>query len=376
MIVKPLVGTFPDMAITISGAPVDYTSINAVEFLLSENMHDGLSIEMGGIPTRAITDYIDAPVLVNITMSGQTHTFTGNVIDVLPVSTTSGGLVNDSPFQTARLICMGASYEMRDNSSLYLVDYSLRDVVERYVDKYKISADVPQDSIRRGSVVQGTRNDWKFLVDEVTRNGYSMTLHGTHLHIFDPYAALSRTGVIISLITLRKTRMDAAPYPGQILDFRGRFGARNSDGKYKESIVSVLTNGKTFTVSTGDGTSRFKEYPSDYGGTYGEAVKLAEVEKKKAYDYEAQAQVVGVVGIVPGSVVKLDEYDNPQFDGYWYVREVKHRVATGAFLTDLSLARNKEEHLTRDGTLPMRDVPESEFYGGRWVSKRRGVNEY
>lgn len=376
VIVKPLVGTFPDMAISIAGAPVDYNSINAVEFLLSENMHDSLSFEMAGIPTRAITQYDEAPVRVDITMAGQSHTFVGSIVDIVPTAITSGGLLNNSPFQTARIVCMGASYDMRDNSAFSFSNYTLRDVVDRYVEKYKISVELPHDDTRRTAVVQGARSDWKFLVDEVQRLGYTCTLHGTHLHIFDPYSALSRTGTIVSLITLKKTQMDSNTYPGQILEFKGRFGTRNSDGVHKENIISVLGQGKTFSVSTGDGDARFKQYLESYGSSYGEALRMAEAERKKTYDYEAHAQIIGIVGIVPGSVVKLDEYDNPQFDGYWYVREVKHRIATGAFLTELELARNKNTNLVSDGTPPRRVPPGSEHTGTRWVAARKTTYEY
>lgn len=378
MIVKPFAGSFPDLEVTISDVPVDYASLNAIEVTLSENMHDMLVFEMAGIPTRLVTAYINSAVKVVLSLGNTGFTFAGRVIDVMPVAVTSGGLVNHSPYQTGRIVCLGNSYEMRGGGKKVWTDYTLADIVRDFSEKYKFSADLPTAKLRQSLKVQEAESDWQFLVKEVEANALVATMHGTHLHIFDPYSALSRQRTFTTLTTLRRTKMDAVAYSGQILEFKPRFGERNADGIYKETSVDVVSKGGSllYTLSSGDGNARFQQRIDGFGSSYEEATKLAEAARRRAYDYEATAQVVGTLSTVPGSVVKVDTYDNADIDGYWYVREVHHRVATGAFITDLTLARNRDNNLVLDGTSPMLLPPAPLHLNGRWEASRRVVREY
>lgn len=380
MIVKQFAGTSPNLDISIAGVPVDYESLMAVEITLSENMHDTVSFEMAGIPTRAITEYIDQPVRLLASLGGsQKQLFVGRVVDVVPTAVTAGGLMNASPFQTATIRCMGYSYEMRGAQSRVWNDYKLKDIVSDFSELYGFSATIPLIQQRFNLSIQSTESDWQFLVRECTRQGYALTMHGTHMHIFDPYEALSHNTSLAGLTTLNGTNMDATTFPGQILEFKGRFGERNPDGRYKETIVSVLTSAagnSTFDVSSGDGTARFQERLDAYGTTYGEAVRIAETSRKAQYDYEAKVNAVGMLGTLPGGVVKVDNYQNSDFDGYWYVREIKHRIATGAFISELSIARNSVTQLEVTNTEQYQEGPAPAFYNGLWSSSSRGVYEY
>lgn len=377
MIVKPFVGTHPDLDIVIADVPVDYESLMAVEILLSENMHDAVSFDMAGLPPRAITDYIDRPVKLSATIGGnQRQQFVGRVIDVSPTSITSAGLVNDSPFQAARISCMGHSYEMRGSRSRVWNDYRLKEVVEQLSETYGFSATLPKVEQRFTLSIQDTQSDWQFLKREVEGHGLAMTMHGTHLHIYDPYQAYSHGMSRASLTTIKATRGDGTAFPGQILDFKGRFGERNPDGRYKETVVSVLAGNSTFDVSTGTGAARFEERLVEYADTYGEAMRLAESSRKKQYDFEASVTAVGMLGTVPGGIVVVDNYDNGNFDGPWYVRNVKHRIATGAFITELDIARNADSQLVPTNVTAFKEGPAPAFVNGLWTSSMRSVNEY
>lgn len=377
MIVKPFVGTHPDLDILVADVPVDYESLMAVEILLSENMHDSVSFEMAGLPTRAITEYRDRPIKLIASLGGNhRQQFTGRVIDVVPTSITSGGFVNDSPFQSAKIVGMGHSYEMRGDKSRVWNDYRLKEVVELLSELYGFSATLPKIAQRFSLSIQDTQSDWKFLQREVERHGLSMTMHGTHLHIFDPYHAFSHGKSRASLTTVKATRGDGSSFPGQILDFKGRFGERNPDGRYKDTVVSVLAGNTTFDVSTGTGAARFEERMVRYADTYGEAMRIAEASQKSQYDFEANVTAVGMLGTVPGGVVIVDNYGNPDFDGAWYVRKVRHRIATGAFITELAIARNANSQLFPTNVTAFKDGPAPAFVNGIWTSSMRGVHEY
>jgi phage protein D len=377
MITQPYAAISPTLDIIIDGVPVDYESLMAVEFLLSENMHDAVSFEMAGVPTRALTEYRDRPVRLTASLGGnQRQDFVGRIVDIVPTSATAGGLMNSSPFQNGKLVCMGFSYEMRGSRSRVWNDYRLKDVVEQLSMEYGFSAALPRVEQRYNMSIQDTQSDWQFLVEEVQNHGLAMTMHGTHLHIFDPYGAYSRNTSIARLTTPTATKGDFTAFPGQILDFKGRFGERNPDGRYKETVVSVLAGGTTFDVSTGSGNARFEERLVEYADTYGEAMRLAEASRKKQYDFEATVTAVGMLGTVPGGVVIVDNYQNADIDGPWYVRSIKHRIATGAFISELEIARNATSQLVTSNMAQFKAGPPPSFYNGLWGTSSRSVDEY
>lgn len=385
MIVKPPLGIFPTMNIAIGEVPVNYESMNRVELHLNENMHDMATIEMVGLPTRALTDYINRPVNIDLSIgSARSQRFVGRVVEVNPTATSATGLVNYSPFQEAQVVCLGHSYEMRGSKSRAWAgggSVALRDVVDEFSSTYGLSADIPRTPLVHNMLLQEAQSDWQFLVDLVKRLGYACTLHGTHLHVYDPYKALSRNASFARLLTLRKTRGDAEAYPGSIMEFVGNLAENHPDGRYKDTVITVNDGKTVYDVSSREildisDRPRFTNRVIEYVDSYGEAIRLVEAANKEEYDFCAQAQVVGLLGTVPGGVVVVDSYDNKQFDGYWYVKGVKHTVTSGAFITDLEIARNKNSELKRTNTPSCRPAPAPVYDGSRWRSGRMGVDEY
>jgi len=382
MIVKSPVGATPKVDMAIGGVPVDYNTIYAVELLLEENQHDMLVFEVSGIPPRAITDYYGQPVKVEIDSGGKLfQKFVGYVEDIRPVSRTSAGLMNHSPFQDAKIVCMGASYNMRGSTSRSWHGYKLSGVARDLANKHRFSVDVPTDDYVNDSLVQTNESDWQFLTRYATQLGYRVNMHGTHLHIYDPQSALSRQSFYYNLSSLISSSTRFNPHPGHILEFSGTFSRRNIDRSYKESEIAVLGkdnsvyNLKSTMLSNSNGTNRFPNRIGALAYSLGEANRRLRAEDRAKHDYYADVSVIGLAGCVPGAVLKLDKYD-AEFDGYWYVKSVKHRIHTDAFITDLRLAKNMKSELVFDGTRPFQPPPDSEYQRGSWVSKKARVNEY
>ena len=98
MIIKNSTGTTPSIDLSIGFVEVDYISIQQISLSLKENEHDLLSIRMAGIPVKAITDYVKAPVRFTMVRgSSQSHEFVGEIAQVIPDSQTRMGAVNNSP---------------------------------------------------------------------------------------------------------------------------------------------------------------------------------------------------------------------------------------------------------------------------------------
>lgn len=385
MIRKNPQGVSPTFELTIDDAAVNYQALNSLKLTLGENRHDLLKIGMAGVPTRAITEYRTKAVRLDInTGPGYTETFTGYVENVLPGSKTNQGLLNRSPFHDVTIVCLGASYEMRGARSKVWEGYKLSDVAQEFANKYLLSLDVPMDNLLYNQVIQSEESDWQFLVRYAKLLGYSVTCHGTHLHIFDPYDASQRGISYNKLLTLRKGSRGGRPHPGVVLEFEGRFKDDHPDGVYKDTVVTVMQeDGTQFDVSTSDlkglsGPARFTNRVSLHAESYEEAVRIIEATNKQMYDYEAQVKTVGMLGCRPGGVVDLDGYGG-EFDGMWYVEGVEHNVTSGVFTTDLNIKRNVNSELNEYRNVPaLTRVPEPYFdhRNNTWRTRRDQYRVY
>ena len=103
----------PKTYIALHNVEVNYHSVQQVTIDLCVNKHDMVVLKLAGIPANYITDYIDAPVRVTLSSGpGRSQDFCGRVLYVEPESDSRAPIVNNSPFQTVRLVCFGASMSM------------------------------------------------------------------------------------------------------------------------------------------------------------------------------------------------------------------------------------------------------------------------
>lgn len=384
MITQSTVGVSARTEILIANVPVDYANIRALEIHLAENQHDMVVFEILGIPPRAITDYHGKPVVVKIDTGGNfSHEFHGYVEDVRPSSASGMGTVDNSPFQEAKVVCMGASYNMRGKRSRTWSNHKLTEIARELCRTYGFSLDAIKDASLHPTLLQTNESDWQFLTRYAQFLGYSVNVHGTHMHVYDPYKALSRQSSYHILSTMRrKINNSLNPSPGQILKFEGSFSKRHVDGEYKESTVTVVNeDNRMFDVGSRSLTSPntdnalFPNRVPEYVDSFEEASRRIGSVAKQKYDYYADAHVLGVAGCVPGGIVNVDNF-NSDFDGFWYVQEVKHRVHSQAFTTDLRLARNYNSELQFTNTASAQKPPKSVYGLNRWVAENNRVNIY
>lgn len=383
MIRKGAYGVSPTVEVVIGNVSFDYTSINRVELHLAENQHDMLVLTISGIPPRAVTEYYGKPVQFNMYVGGNfSENFVGYVEDVRPESFTGFGLMNNSPFQECVIVCMGASYVMRGKASNTWNGYRLSDIARELSAKYGFSVDAPSDRAVNESLLQTGESDWQFLTRYATFLGYSVSLHGTHLHVYDPYAALSRQNSFHVLTTLNSKDRSINPTPGQIIEFKGSFSSRHVDGDYKESTIAIVGEDNTvYDVSSTtlepvhNGVARYPNKMTEYTDNFEEASRRINSESKSNYDYYADVRVIGIAGCAPGGIVRIDNY-NSDFDTYWYVQEVNHTIHSDAFYTDLRIAVNKRSELKFTNTAKYQTPPVSVYRNGRWEARDRLVNEY
>lgn len=386
MIAKSKNPLSPDTVITINNVEVDYTSIVGFTLSLDENMHDMCSIEMRGIHPKAITDYIDAPVRVVITSgAGRTQEFCGYVAYIEPLSVTREGLSNNSPFQQASIVCLGASMSMKGDKSRVWENTSLSLIAQRMALDYGFSLDVQVSDYSYPRIVQKAESDWEFLVRVARLYGSRVAMHGTHMRIWDTFKALGRRPSFERLTTMRK-QMDAVP--GSIMKFDGSFGFISPDGYSTTFQTAAMDSSGAITTVTSSmvseqswtGAAHLSKFTNFVPGTsqnVQEAIKAVEAEDKETFAFNAIVEVTAGAGIVPGGVVLVDEY-NANFDGLWYVNSVTHKMGSSLYSTELSIGRDFTT--SNEYTVPKVEVhqepPAPLFRNGKWLSSNKRVVKY
>jgi hypothetical protein len=381
VIKNPALGYSATLEVTIGGVPVDYSSMTSITIEYDENKHDLATIRMSGLPAQAVVDYRGAPVeIVFYTSPSYRDTFIGYVEEVNPVSETRQGLINGSPIQDATLTCLGASYGMRGDRSKIWEDISLLDITDHMAYTYGFSYSVPDTGIRYHSKLQHDESDFSFLSRQAREHGLSMSVHGTHIDVWDPFDALSRRKALFYASGIKNAFTNTQPSPGQITKFKASFGRNAADGVYKDTSVSVLGDrGVTFDVTSskvlGVAPGQFPHRQSVVVDSYAEAENIIKAESRKHYDYTAKLEVLGIAGALPGTVLLVDGF-NTEYDGYWYVRGVKHTITTGVFSSVLDVARNATLQFENTNVSKYRTPPAASYVNGKWRASRLRSDVY
>jgi len=338
----------PDVSVVISGATVDYTTISSLTIDVHENMHDMATITFSGFVPVGITDYVGAPVFISIKVAAErTIDFYGYISFIEPKMETRKGLINNSPVQTAVATCMGSSYDMVYPKYKTWENITLVQLVSQIAETYGYSYAVPNDTFVWKRLAQTGTSDWELLTSACKSIGYNVTASGTHIHVYDPYKAVPRQLPYVELLTVRGAYGDLKYAPGRIMEFNGLFGNTTLEGNvYNYNYVGIDSSGTVVRSSTEDADfTGFGELAARKGVaevstnvTSLEMLnKLSKASTKHNYPYNATALVTGVPDPVPGSVVKVDNF-NSNFDGYWLVRGARHTVTRSNYVTELTIA--------------------------------------
>jgi hypothetical protein len=369
-------GFIANYDIGIGGVPVKYQNVHRVQVDLQPGCHDMLTIDIDGIPPRAITDYIGAPVQFNInTGPGYSYDFAGSVVTTNPVAKTAGGLVDQSPFQRTTMTCLGVSYDMRGNKTRDWSGQSISDVAVSLAKHYRLSVDVPKLDIINNTMLQTGESDWQFVNRYADRYGLKVTCHGTHMHLFDPERFMGRNISLHPILSPRSLTGMSRPVPGSVIEFKGDFSERSYDGKYMSAIAPVFTDeGDVFEVTSEEvfrqkSPARYRSHLADNLSSYEEAVRAIKKTTQDKYDYMAHISVVGLAGCLPGGMVDIKDYKG-DVDGIWYVRKVKHVLTNEMFVTDIDVARNKEQNPNRLAAPPFTQPPVSSFVDNSFRASR------
>jgi hypothetical protein len=324
---------------------------------MHENMHDLATITFSGLIPKGITDYIGAPVYISIAVNETRYVeFHGYVSFIEPLMVTRAGLINNSPVQQAVATCMGASFMMTSKKNRTWENITVPQLVRKIADTYNYSFAVPNDNFTWKRLAQSGKSDWEFLKTVCNDSGYYITTSNTHIHVYNPYKTIARQMPYVELLNVRGTQGNLDYAPGRIMEFNGVLGDITEEGDvFKYRYVGIDSSGTVVTANSDD--DEYTHFGKLYERKYTSEVttnvdsiemlnRLTDASMKRYYPFNASVKVTGVPDPVPGSVVRVDNYDS-NFDGFWLVRGVRHEVTASNYLTELQISTD-----STNGSLP------------------------
>lgn len=378
------------VSVEIDGIDVSvYSAVERVDISLRQNEHDLVTIIMAGIPAVAVTDYVDRPVLVRLTVPyGEGFTFTGFINHIEPTHKARDGRVDGGLLQEAKLICLGASSAMRGVKARMWKDFTIKDMVEEMSVDYKFSYSCPDTAPTIPSMSQRGLSDWEALTKACVQSGLAVNVHGTEIHVWNPLTALQHgapSGVLQSVGSAGG--IESAP--GRIMEFSGKFGSAHAYGDVNFEKMSILDeHGKLLTAERTDLLGDEPVAGTAVTSTLTdvlpiEAVSFSDARRKmtatRAYSsaYIAKVVTIGVAGPMPGSPIAIDGF-NGEFDGLWLVRGVEMKTNRGHFLTEWDLSRSTKGRDIRQSTSldTYQPAPHPKLESGAWRSSTRRANVY
>ena len=339
--------------VEIAGFNVD--AVERVDINLRENEHDHVRFILSGISPLSVTDYIDVPVKVTVGVGySNGFTFCGYINSITPSHKVTSGRANGSLFQEAWVDCLGASAKMRGTKSRVWPssgnNFKVLDMVSEMSIDYGMSYACPSSTPVIPRKVQRGLSDWAILAKSCVDSGLAVNLHGTEIHVWDPYSAIRYGAPSFNLQTVDTIGGPAIASPGRIMEFDGTFGTAHSYGDVNAASMAILdADGQLLTAystellgSTGYG----EDLSSGLTDVLAvEALSMADARRKliasRAYSdaFVAKVSTTGVAGPVPGSVVDVEGFSS-EFDGAWLVREMNMKFNDGNFVSEFGLARS------------------------------------
>ena len=376
----------PNINFVIDNAPMRYMSIVQMELGLAENQHDILRVRVAGVPPRLLTEYLSKPVLCYWGFGVDKHEFCGYIASVEPSFRNSDGVINGSPFQLVELVCMGASYRMRAKKTRLWENASIQSVATTLADEYKFSVSSVTESFAYPRIIQSEESDWEFLNKVAHMYGLSVSMHETHIHVWNPMNALGRQISYHELKNIKARNGDTRTYPATILSMQGVFGDSIDPLSSHTLLATVLDNqGKTYASNNFNETTGFGK-PIDINITDSISINatsttmadtIVTANSRGINTLTARLSLTGTAGVLPGGIVSISNFES-NFEGFWYVKEVAHTVTRDEFFTQMTVSRKDTNdinaYMTMQSTMP--EVPESSFVDGIWRSSRQMEDIY
>lgn len=367
---------------------VSQSTIVSVEVCYTENKHDMATITYAGFPEFAITAYKGLPVYITFgNNEANKKQFYGYVAYVDAGAYSRMGAVNNSQIQEAKVVCIGTSYELKQISNSSFRNITLSKLVKTIARKYNMSYSVPKVSTVIPSVIQQNQSDWELLVSECNKFGYNVTVSNSHINIYDPFSDYFKNYPVTALEATGKGSTGKTRTPGTIMEFKGTFGDVTPYGNSHTYDVNTLDKkGKTITTSSKSlenakigkkVTNRFNHNITTQSSSREHLKQVVKGYNLNSFPFHADVTVSGIVTPVPGSFVKINNYDS-KFNGYWVVENVEHLINTDHYITKLRIKTDStiDEPALQQSGPHYKGTPKPILNNYVWVTEREMAYVY
>jgi hypothetical protein len=336
--------------VRLADAPFSSRSVQRVKVSFSENQHDIAALELVGVPTEYIHQYVDKPIQLFVQISGgKQFQFFGYVSHVEARSVTHEGTVDGQPFQLYTMVCVGSSHLLRGVDTRAWENVSLETIVSEISKKYRFGYTIPKDAYVFKRLVQTEESLWKLIVKACNQLGYCVTLSNSHIHIWDIDKAFAHQPSYTVLRGTLNKQIVYSPSPGDIISIDSTIGASdvvtqvgnktiaylNNDGVLLDVDAFQVVNTQPTVITE---TSRFGSTLSVSVDSFEEAKRYVQSKTKQTNQHFAEVLIFGDPSIRPGGVVSINGYKGT-FDGFWYVESVSHELLTDSLTTVLKLKK-------------------------------------
>lgn len=376
-------------SVRINDAPFASKNVQRVNVSFSQNQHDVAIVELVGIPSSYISEYVEKPIHIYISIKGgKSANFYGYVSHAEARSVTHEGTVNNSPFQIIRMVCFGSSHVLRSMNTLSWDNVRLEDVVSDIAKTYRLGYSIPKDNYVFKRLVQTEESLWRLLVKACEQLGYNVTMTNSHIHVWDIDKSIARQTSYTILRGVSVKRGDYNPYPGDIVSIESTVGTPNVAQQSGDKFVSYVDeHGKLVSVDAFQlsqdaslGTppaSRFDNKLVANVDSFEKATRYIQSKVKSSFSQSADAMVYGDPSITPGGIVRVDGYGG-DFDGFWYVQSVSHDLFTDTLLTNLKLIKKGSYDILPKFPTVQRYVqpPIPVLIKDKWVMRTEYTNVY
>lgn len=321
--------------------------VRSLRYTHAEFQHEIVQCE---IPrTRANVRRYSSGTPVQITWGlsiAMKHTFVGYVSNVDP-QFSSQDMTNGNE-RSLTLVCIGASYMLKDGGFLTMKSVSASTVARRLGESTRFdTTNVQAHPYLAPLWAQAGRSAFSFLNDLAHESGYTHYVRGLSLYFHDRLRALSTLGAA-PLFTPRSQG-------GWLLDFDGSLGTTTGSGgdllRRTAHGVNPRT-GKEFAAVNNGGTrrpllGRERMTPMFSGGAtlvaddYGDAAsRLSAIEGTNELALQAKIRTRGSMRVYVGGAVQIQGLDSAN-DGLWFVSSVEHYLtAKQEFVTKATIGRD------------------------------------
>ena len=381
MIFKGRLQSSPTVRFIVDGVDLDYLTVQMLELSLDEGMHDSAVATIAGLSPKLVTEMIGRPVSMLWEYGALSHVFTGYVYSTVPTGKTRQGLVNNSPFQAAKVVCLGASSDMKGNKVRVWQDMTLPSLVKELSVTYHFSYSVPKEHTMFPQLIQSGKTDWEFLVEVADFLGYSVSLHGTHLTIWDRYRYLARRSYYGEVNSSKNAPGRTYDAPGRLLEITGDFKEHShfSASAIAPSGQATGTLGP-FTVNSGAGRNTINKYVNETSVS-APSMDIAEVAvigmHKKSFPFSVQVLTSGMTGCIPGGIINIVDTGS-YFDGLWCVTGVTQTLNRDRYITKITAIKDStnQDPVTLPPAQKFAEPPPPVLLGGAWASSKQLEETY